>query len=72
MRPDADWVALKLHQLNITPAELASLLGVSLQAVNQWLWGKRTISGPAVAYIELLQRIPREQRLEEFARLRGW
>lgn len=72
MRPDAEWVAQKLRELNVTPAELAQLLGVTRRAVDQWLSGSRMISGPATAYIELLQRIPRQHRLEEYARLRGW
>ena len=72
MKADSHWVRAKLGELNITPAELASLLGVTRRAVDQWLSGQRMISGPAQAYILLLQRVPRQQRLEELARLRGW
>ena len=69
---DGAWVRGKLTELNITPTELAQLLQVSRRAVDQWLSDRRRISGPSVAYIELLQRLPRPQRLEALAKLRGW
>lgn len=69
---DGAWVRGKLVELNITATELAQLLQVSRRAVDQWLSDRRHINGPAVAYIELLQRIPRPQRLEALAKLRGW
>jgi DNA-binding transcriptional regulator YiaG len=72
MKADAEWVRASLDELNVTPSELATLLGVTRRAVDQWLTSRRMISGPAQAYIMLLQRVPRQHRLEELAKLRGW
>jgi DNA-binding transcriptional regulator YiaG len=69
---DGSWLRRQLAGLAITPAELATLLEVTPRAVAQWLTDRRRISGPAVAYIQMLRRIPREYRIAELCRLRGW
>jgi DNA-binding transcriptional regulator YiaG len=61
-----------MDELNVLPAELATMLGVTRRAVDLWLAGSRGIPGPAEAYIRLLQRVPRTVRLEELARARDW
>ena len=55
--------------LGLSKSELARLLGVTLRAVSMWDSGDREIPGPAVAYLRLLQSIPKALQAKEFAQL---
>jgi len=57
---------LFLHQHQLTYTELAALLGVSSQAVYQWLQDKRSISLTVSRLLKLFDKYP--QLMEGFGR----
>ena len=58
MNPTPEEVSALLGRLGIIPAEAARLLWTADRSVRRWLSGEREISGPAWAYLKLLERAP--------------
>jgi hypothetical protein len=58
-----------LRDLSLSKPELARLIGVTARAVNLWSSGERDIPGPAIAYLRLLQSLPKALRTQELARI---
>lgn len=59
-----------LVELNLTQADFARLIGVTLRAVTLWLADERAIPGPVDAYVRVLRLLPSNLRQIEFNRLK--
>lgn len=46
------------RQANLTQAQMAPLMGMSLSGYRKWEQGQRRISGPAAALLRLIQTEP--------------
>lgn len=68
---DAKQLNDALVALSLGKQAFARLLGVTLRAVNMWCSGDREVPGPAVAYLRLLQSLPRALQAAELAKLEG-
>lgn len=60
-----------LVALGLEKRGFARLVGVTPRAVDMWCSGNREIPGPAVAYLRLLQSLPRALQAAELAKLEG-
>jgi DNA-binding XRE family transcriptional regulator len=52
---------------NLTQAQFASLMDVTVSAVSQWLSGVRPVPGPVVAYLDLFSSLPHSTQLRALA-----
>jgi putative transcriptional regulator len=43
---------------NLTQAQMAPLMGMSLSGYRKWEQGKRSISGPAAALLKIIEKEP--------------
>lgn len=59
-----------LQELELTQADFARLIGVTLRAVTLWVAGERAIPGPVDAYVRLFQFLPPNLRQIELNRLK--
>lgn len=46
------------RQANLTQAQMAPLMGMSLSGYRKWEQGQRRVSGPAAALLRLIQKEP--------------
>lgn len=69
MLMDAKQLIEALSALGLGKQGFARLLGVTVRAVNMWCAGDREIPGPGIAYLRLLQSLPRAMQAAEFAKL---
>lgn len=60
-----------LVALGLEKRGFARLVGVTPRAVDLWCAGNREIPGPVVAYLRLLQSLPRALQAAELAKLEG-
>jgi len=54
-------VALR-RRLNLTQAEMAPLMGMSLSGYRKWEQGQRAVSGPAAVLLKLIEKDPEAVR----------
>jgi hypothetical protein len=59
-----------LTEFELTQADFARLIGVTLRAVTLWVADERTIPGPVDAYARLLRLLPQNLRQIELNRLK--
>jgi hypothetical protein len=59
-----------LLELELTQADFARLIGVTLRAVTLWVADERAIPGPVDAYVRLLRFLPPNLRQIELNRLK--
>lgn len=60
-----------LSELDLSQGDFAQLIDVSVRTVNLWATGQRAVSGPACAYLNLLQSVPRSFLEAEIKRMQG-
>ena len=49
-------------QVNLTQAQMASLMGMSLSGYRKWEQGTRRVSGPAISLLNVIAREPEAVR----------
>jgi DNA-binding transcriptional regulator YiaG len=59
-----------LEAFGLSQADFAKLISVSTRAVSLWLSGEREVSGPAAAYLRLLESLPAALQVKEITRIK--
>ncbi len=66
----SDGLKAILVELGITQTDFARLIGVTPRAVALWMSEERTIPGPVIAYVRIMQLLPPNLRQIELNRLK--